>query len=177
MLGQFFGFEGRLGRGSWWLGQIFAGVLVALAFGLLAIVAGPNSNPFMKIAVSLMSLAGSIASMVVSVCVTVKRYHDRDKSGFWWFIGLVPIIGFWQIIECGFCSGDDGDNRFGSPPGSEQRRADLGKEISALAASNGKLAKDDNYSADYAKNLMQKNLPPTSSFGQSSGAKPAFGKR
>ena len=36
----------------------------------------------------------------ISLAVSVKRWHDRDKSGWWILIGLVPLIGsIWQFIE------------------------------------------------------------------------------
>ena len=47
--------------------------------------------------------------------IIVKRWHDRDKSGWWVLIGLIPVIGAcWTIIECGFLKGTEGSNRFGT---------------------------------------------------------------
>ena len=49
--------------------------------------------------------------------VAIKRWHDRDKSGWWMLIALVPIIGqFWQLIENGFLRGTSGPNRYGPDP-------------------------------------------------------------
>jgi uncharacterized membrane protein YhaH (DUF805 family) len=51
-----------------------------------------------------------------SVAVQIKRWHDRNKSAWWVFISLVPIIGgIWAIIETVFLKGTQGKNRFGSP--------------------------------------------------------------
>jgi uncharacterized membrane protein YhaH (DUF805 family) len=50
----------------------------------------------------------------ISVAVQVKRWHDRDKSGWWFLMNFVPIIGWlWVLIECGFLRGTPGPNRFG----------------------------------------------------------------
>ena len=47
----------------------------------------------------------------ISLAVAVKRYHDRDKSGWWLLIVFVPVIGgLWYLIECGFLRGTDGHN-------------------------------------------------------------------
>ncbi|OAD23398.1 membrane protein containing DUF805 [Candidatus Thiomargarita nelsonii] len=47
----------------------------------------------------------------------VKRWHDRNKSGWWVLINLIPIIGWiWALIEVGFLPGTKGNNRFGSDP-------------------------------------------------------------
>lgn len=66
-------------------------------------------NPF----VGLFALIATWAKLAV----LVKRWHDRDKSGWWILITLVPVIGWlWQLIECGFLEGSSGANRYGPSP-------------------------------------------------------------
>ena len=49
--------------------------------------------------------------------IQVKRWHDRDKSGWWVLINLIPIIGpLWALVEIGFLTGTEGSNRFGDNP-------------------------------------------------------------
>ncbi len=68
---------------------------------------------------------------VINICSTVKRYHDRGKSGFWFFITFVPLIGgMWQFIECGMLPGDDHNNDYGAPPGS-------GRDLDVAPSSGG----------------------------------------
>jgi uncharacterized membrane protein YhaH (DUF805 family) len=55
-------------------------------------------------------------ALVLGVIVYIKRFHDRDKSGWWVLIGLIPIIGaIWLPIELGFLKGTPRPNRFGPP--------------------------------------------------------------
>ena len=55
------------------------------------------------------------------VGVSVKRWHDRNKSGWWVLIALVPFVGWvWVLVENGFLRGDAGANRFGDPPSQER---------------------------------------------------------
>jgi uncharacterized membrane protein YhaH (DUF805 family) len=57
-----------------------------------------------------------LASIIPAILVDIKRWHDRDKSGWWMLITLVPIIGaIWLLIELGFLKGTPGPNQFGSP--------------------------------------------------------------
>lgn len=35
----------------------------------------------------------SLATIVPYLALVVRRLHDSDKSGFWIFIGLVPLVG------------------------------------------------------------------------------------
>lgn len=54
---------------------------------------------------------------IPSLVIQVKRWHDRDKSGFWMLISIIPIIGaIWALVENGFLAGTDGNNRFGANP-------------------------------------------------------------
>jgi uncharacterized membrane protein YhaH (DUF805 family) len=42
----------------------------------------------------------ALASLIPAILVDIKRWHDRDKSGWWMLIALVPIIGaIWFLIE------------------------------------------------------------------------------
>lgn len=59
----------------------------------------------------------SIAILWAGLAVSVKRWHDRDKSGWWILIGLIPVIGtIWVLVENGFLPGTAGPNRFGPDP-------------------------------------------------------------
>jgi uncharacterized membrane protein YhaH (DUF805 family) len=61
-----------------------------------------------------------IALGLIGIIVQIKGWHDRDKSGWWILINLVPCIGaLWTLIECGFLPGTRGDNRFGPNPRGE----------------------------------------------------------
>ena len=114
----FFSPRGRIGRAQWWLGWLMpvtiASVAVILARKLLgadAAAAAPT-NEFFAI---LIMFTFQSACMWVVFCLCAKRYHDRDKSAFWFFIVLVPVIGLvWQIIECGFLPGTPGGNSRGA---------------------------------------------------------------
>jgi uncharacterized membrane protein YhaH (DUF805 family) len=49
--------------------------------------------------------------------VQAKRWHDRNKSGWWVLIHFIPVIGsLWTLIENGFLEGTEGNNRFGESP-------------------------------------------------------------
>lgn len=189
MIKLLFGWQGRIGRGSWWLLQLIA--IPVMVVGGSSFFAGTVvlDNPAGTITVSSgLGLAifcvALITSLWVNVVSCIKRFHDRGKSGLWFLMSFVPVIGgIWMFVECGFCSGDDDDNRFGPPRG---KVSDTGMTSNSYAASNGKLAKlDDDFFRNYAaaqavkvsEPAVQPNYvspAPTISPG---GARPAFGKR
>jgi uncharacterized membrane protein YhaH (DUF805 family) len=52
-----------------------------------------------------------------AIAVAVKRWHDRDKPGWWVLIVLLPLIGgLWALIDNGCLRGTVGPNRFGPDP-------------------------------------------------------------
>jgi uncharacterized membrane protein YhaH (DUF805 family) len=76
-------------------------------------VAMPSINP---VAI-LVLVAVYIPLIWISLALQVKRWHDRDKSGAWVFIGFIPLIGpIWALVECGFLRGTVGPNRYGNDP-------------------------------------------------------------
>ncbi len=114
-----FGIQGRIGRGDWWRVQFLGGVALAVfSWGLqdLLIRDGNAMDPitfWTWIGILLLT----ILIIWVGFAVSVKRWHDRDKSGWWALIILVPIVGYiWSLIENGFLKGTEGPNRFGPDP-------------------------------------------------------------
>ena len=104
-----FAFDGRINRAKFWLG-IGATWLVAIV--IIGIVAAMNSTFGWAIAGVFY-----IGLIWVGLAISIKRWHDRDKSGWWVLIGLIPIIGFWwALIETGFLEGTQGPNQYGQDP-------------------------------------------------------------
>jgi uncharacterized membrane protein YhaH (DUF805 family) len=111
-----FSFEGRIPRRQYWAatGLFF---LVAFAAGLIVPIfehAGVlDASPAWLV---LLVPLGFFA-VWIGFAVGIKRWHDRDKSGWWVLIGVIPYIGaIWQLIECGCLRGTEGPNRFGGDP-------------------------------------------------------------
>ncbi len=102
-----FSFEGRINRGKFWLGWLLVWVLQFVVFFLVLSSPGAGSVVFLLILLLLWP----------TLAIQVKRWHDRDKSGAWILIVLVPIIGpLWAFVETGFVEGTRGPNRYGPDP-------------------------------------------------------------
>ncbi|MCH7865584.1 MAG: DUF805 domain-containing protein [Proteobacteria bacterium] len=71
----------------------------------------------LEMAVSALAIAVAVLQLWISLAISVKRYHDRDRKGWWLLIALIPIIGvLWIFVVLGFLKGTEGANRFGSDP-------------------------------------------------------------
>ena len=108
----FTSFEGRISRQPFWIAVLAlwaASIAIAIVTSILF-----GSQSIATLAVQ--AIVG-LALLWPSLAVAVKRYHDRDKSGWWILILFIPIIGLvWYIVELGFLPGTPGPNRFGLDP-------------------------------------------------------------
>jgi uncharacterized membrane protein YhaH (DUF805 family) len=58
----------------------------------------------------------ALTNLLPGISVTVRRLHDTDRSGWWYWIGLIPLVGA-ILLLIWFCTrGTDGANRFGPDP-------------------------------------------------------------
>lgn len=104
-----FQFEGRINRAKFWLGIVVVNITLWILYG----IAGATRSSAMWGLVGLLSLL----SIWPSLAISIKRWHDRDKSGWWVLIALVPFIGWlWALIETGFLLGTPGPNQYGPDP-------------------------------------------------------------
>jgi uncharacterized membrane protein YhaH (DUF805 family) len=112
---QLFSFQGRVNRARFWLTVLGIVVAEVIVFGGIAATMDPQGEPS-----TIATLIGVIFVFVVlwlNLANMAKRYHDRNKSGWWIFIILVPVVGpIWNLIECGFLPGTAGSNQYGADP-------------------------------------------------------------
>jgi uncharacterized membrane protein YhaH (DUF805 family) len=177
-----FGFSGRIGRLQWWLAQLVMAIVLGLTVGMvIGIVA---TDDLARSTAALDHLDGRAASVLlviaaavvvlvwINVASTVKRFHDRNKSGFWFFITFVPYIGaLWQIVECGFLPGSPGSNNYGPPPGSDDR------SLYEVFAEESRL---DQPAADPQPRLARARRPvdaPASPYAARTSVPTGFGRR
>ena len=117
-----FSVQGRANRAKFWLVALGIVVVEVILFAVILGGAAMSGDPE-QIAAAM----GPVASVVIlvfvviatwiSIAVAVKRYHDRNKSGWWVLIVFVPVIGgLWYLIECGFLRGTPGPNTYGPDP-------------------------------------------------------------
>ena len=105
--------DGRVNRQQWWLRLIVPVLVIEL---VLSFVDGVIGTYDARTGGGVLGGLFALAVLIPAIIVYIKRFHDRDKSGWWVLIGLVPLIGqLWLLIECGFLAGTPGPNRFGPP--------------------------------------------------------------
>jgi uncharacterized membrane protein YhaH (DUF805 family) len=108
-----FSLDGRIGRSTYWL-KFFLPYL-AIYLVLLAVDWRLGTHEPDEKTVGLLSGSFVAVALYSSIAVNVKRCHDRDHSGWFLLLGLVPILNLWPLIELGFVAGTYGPNRYGDP--------------------------------------------------------------
>lgn len=127
----FFGLSGRISRSQWWLGVLAIVFASVVMLGIMFWSNGP-----------LFAIPFILFVFVATYTISVKRLHDRGKSGWWvlvfiflpgvvdrwsdrltedtplwWVIVLTgSVLTIWGLIELGFRRGTDGDNDYGPDP-------------------------------------------------------------
>jgi len=94
-------FRGRASRSEYWW-WFLVNVVVLAVLGTLALATGgPTVDEYgastapsgAGLVFYLLYVAWGLATIVPGFALVVRRLHDTNKSGFWIFIGLVPVVG------------------------------------------------------------------------------------
>ena len=104
MANLLFSINGRISRGPFWL--VYLLLFAATGALVFFIEASANNNPVLELIVL-------VLHVWIAICITVKRLHDIDVSG--WFsipIVLIPIA----VILAGSFPGTVGPNQYGPDP-------------------------------------------------------------
>jgi uncharacterized membrane protein YhaH (DUF805 family) len=102
-----FSFRGRVPRKIYWLYGVLGPLLVSVMAEMLLGIVGVSERKAEMIT--------SVLLIWPCAAVSVKRWHDRDKSGWWVLLHLVPLIGLlWTLVQNGMLRGTAGPNRFGA---------------------------------------------------------------
>ena len=74
-----------------------------------------GSFPFIISLIIFFTLLAS--SFLIFLSAAARRFHDRDKSGWWSLSALLPFIGsVWFLTELNYSKGTDGPNKYGPDP-------------------------------------------------------------
>jgi uncharacterized membrane protein YhaH (DUF805 family) len=99
-------FTGRAGRPEYWwffLSYVIVYIVAIIIFGAI-------KTPVLAYIVAL-------AYILPLLSAAVRRLHDTGRSGWWYFIALIPLVGPIILIVFLASVGNPGANAYGPPPG------------------------------------------------------------
>lgn len=103
-------FSGRARRTEYWY-FILCNLLIALALFLLSLAIGTVGF--------ILYIVYALITFIPGLAAAVRRLHDTNKSGWYYFVVLIPFIGgIWLLILLA-TEGDSGPNEYGPDPKNE----------------------------------------------------------
>lgn len=106
---QLLKFDGRIRRMGWWI----AGIGMGIVGGVFESIRDADNSIILTLVFGILAFI----VWVIGISLSVRRFHDLNKSGWWLLINIIPFIG-WLItfVMLGFMPGDQGRNNYGEPP-------------------------------------------------------------
>ncbi len=102
---QYADFKTRARRKEFWLFTLFNSIVsfvLGLIFGLIGVPA--------------LAYVYTLAVFIPALAVVVRRLHDVGKSGWWYFIALIPIIGWIWLFVLMCTDSQPETNQWGANP-------------------------------------------------------------
>lgn len=111
-------FNGRARRKEYWMYTLVY-ILSYLAIAIVGVILGQIASFLGSIIFMVLSLL-SLAVLVPSLAVSVRRLHDTNKSGWFLLLAFIPLANFYLIYLL-IIEGDRGDNQYGADPKAGER--------------------------------------------------------
>jgi uncharacterized membrane protein YhaH (DUF805 family) len=105
-------FSGRAQRAEYWYFVLF-NMIVGVGLALIDQATGTLDQ---DTGVGLLGGLYSLAVLLPSLAVSVRRLHDTDRSGWWLFILLIPVIGAIALLIFFVQDSTAGTNEYGDNP-------------------------------------------------------------
>lgn len=104
-------FSGRARRKEYWFFVLF-NIIISITLSIIDISIGTGTAE----GPGILSIIYSLAIIIPSLAVSVRRLHDTDRSGWWLLILLIPFIGLIVLLVFMFLDGSPGTNKYGANP-------------------------------------------------------------
>ena len=102
---NYINFNGRSSRSEYWWWCLFT-FLLGVVLGVIQYATGINW----------LSGLVNLALLLPGLGLAVRRLHDINKSGWWLFIALIPLVGAIILIYWYVQPSDQFDNQYGPVP-------------------------------------------------------------
>ena len=105
-------FDGRAELKEYWWFSLFSFIII-IVLSVIDIVTGTFN---INVGLGLLGGIYTLAVLIPSIAVSVRRLHDTDRSGWWFLINGIPLIGVIVFLVFTGQDGTPGDNQYGSSP-------------------------------------------------------------
>jgi uncharacterized membrane protein YhaH (DUF805 family) len=100
-----FVWEGRASRAEFWWFELAQLLIIIVALIIDQIIG-----------TGVLYIIAAIVFILPSIAVLIRRLHDTDRTGWWYWIQLLPLIGLIVILVFTLSGSNEGDNKYGPNP-------------------------------------------------------------
>jgi uncharacterized membrane protein YhaH (DUF805 family) len=95
--------RGRASRSAFWWFQLLA----VIAYAVVSVI-----SDYSTVAGIILDVIIGVPMLIANIALAVRRLHDSDHTGWWWWIGLVPLVGWIVAIVFYLLPSTPGPNRY-----------------------------------------------------------------
>ncbi|WP_117161705.1 DUF805 domain-containing protein [Paraliobacillus sp. X-1268] len=99
-------FSGRSRRKEYWIFTLINTIIGIILTSLQSI-----SELFV-----VLTVLYSLFVLIPGIAVTVRRFHDIGRSGFWILISFIPLVGSIILFVFTLLDSEQGENKYGPNP-------------------------------------------------------------
>ena len=128
--GKYATFAGRAPRSEFWFFMLFIWLVMVIlqvlmygmidTSGMMAAAQNGTYEPGMGMGLPIVPLillvVFALVTFLPNLSVMVRRLHDTGRSGWWYWIALIPVIGIFILLYFFISKGTEGDNDYGPDP-------------------------------------------------------------
>jgi uncharacterized membrane protein YhaH (DUF805 family) len=103
-------FNGRARRSEYWWFVVFVAVVTTVANVVDAIIGTQFGRT------GLVEVLATLALLLPSLAVGVRRLHDVGRPGWWVLLILIPVLGGLILVVAFFIRDSEPDNEYGPSP-------------------------------------------------------------
>ena len=105
-------FKGRATRSEYWYFTLF-NILAVLGFGLIDQLMGTFN---FDAGYGPLSAIYTLAMILPGLSVSIRRLHDTGRSGGWFLITAIPVLGLLVFLYFALLESDPNSNQYGESP-------------------------------------------------------------
>ena len=114
LINNYVGFKGRASRSEYWWFLLFAFLISIITIIIDFAIFGMEIVG--EIGFGLVYLVATLAMLLPSIALTVRRIHDFGQSGWLFLLTIIPILGYVALFVFGILEGQDHPNQYGNVP-------------------------------------------------------------
>ena len=111
-----FTFQGRTTRTEYWLFTLQLIIVIACEFILLLGAAGSSGMGEIGFVGAIILIASFAFAFIANLTATVRRLHDQDKTGWFYLVQFIPMVGGLIFFVMTLWPGTPGENSYGYDP-------------------------------------------------------------